>query len=84
MMLMLAASMTQEEILNDLKKAIKLYDESFSDTSKEENYRKIQFNAFLLLNKQVAPNMIEAMKTAQKMDELHGIMKLTNFDKNKN
>lgn len=84
MMLMLAASMSEEEILRDLKTAIKNYDESFGDASKKENYRKVQFNCLLLLNKQVAPNMVEAMRVAQKMNDMQGMLKLGDFNNNKN
>lgn len=83
LMLLTAALMDTDDLINLLKTALKDYENATPD-KKEDALETLQMHCALLMTKRIAPTVEEAMKLGQRMDEHTSMLKILNSDKNKN
>lgn len=79
MALMIAASLTQEQLVDMLDASIKKYQ---SDKT-SDNYELLETACSLLLAKNIAPTAEDAIKMAKKMEDHYRMDDLMNPDKSK-
>lgn len=73
MLLMLAAQMSEQDIVNEIELALGEYNDADS-SKKDDASQKLAFTCMLFMSKQAAPDMDTAIKAIKQVDEIEQLV----------
>jgi len=83
-MMLLAASLSKEDILDKLREDLAKYDALPTGKAKEEAYDSVEMDCVILMTKRVAPDAVAAAKVGKEMDELEALRSVSQYNSNNN
>ena len=75
-MLMAAAMMSQDEILDRLRASLKLYDSAIGQKSRDDAFRRVQLDCAIAMTKRFVPTVKDVEEASKKIEQHERVMNM--------